>query len=982
MSVREPELDFLRFREDGDSEALARVFDALAPELLLLAHHLIRDASQAEDLVQATFVAAIEDAARFDSQRRLRPWLAGILANRAKDLARRERVRRPKSLDEASHVADPSDPSDRLASIEAIERIGAALEQLPDSYRRVLVLRLVHGLTPIEIAHSLGEPPGTVRMRQKRGLERLRAALPREMAIGALVFVQPDRSLAAVREAVLGLARPTAAAAPLPGIAGVVRAGLGGLTVMKATTLVLLGIVALTAIWHANSAPEPEGAPPSTEVVAKGAGSTAREPRTALEAPTPASERAEPAAPPGEAAAQEPRLAVRVTRASEGSPASKEPVAKVGVYVRPLRGAVPGRSQRTDASGTAHFSGLARGLYAVELDRWAAPPSYVELRDAQELELVLPAGVHVRGRVVDREGGPVAKASVLRFTPSHEDGLQPLCTADDEGRFELRDVAPGTQLVARARGHQPSEASRGRGSIRGAPGEEVDVELTLGAPGARLEGVVRSSDGSPVPHAFVVVGVDEDARESTWSGPPLPDERREKAPDLEGLLLRADGAGRFASDEVPPGRVRVFARPPEGFPAVFGQTNLSLREGAEPLSGSVGFALVDVAPGVPGHVEVVLREGGSISGTVLDAARQPVAGVVVEAEWEGTDDLGQTEDELGGWACDRRVTSGPDGRYVLAGLLPGEYDLRVQRPGAERWIELAREERELTAGESVRWDAVVEPGSDLTLRVLDPGGGPLAGWRVGYLREDRNEIELARGAADAEGRIVIEGLAPKAAGYTLAVLPPQRGELHGLPVAWREGARSGEAFEVRLEASEMPTARFFGRLQDASGGVLADLELVVASEGARVARETERLFADAEGRFESRGMPGGAFTLLCMDPRYPSETALGTWTLSPGQELDLGSVTLADPGWLTVRVRSSDAAELERASVRVVSADGGTRWLDVGSDGSTRREALWAGEYVVEAGARGHRSVEGRVRIENGSERRIELVCPVDSDGR
>src|SRR5262249_37653489 len=58
---------FERYRSQGDLEALASVFDRVAPELLALAAHLVRDPSEAEDLLQSTFVAAIEGARAFDA---------------------------------------------------------------------------------------------------------------------------------------------------------------------------------------------------------------------------------------------------------------------------------------------------------------------------------------------------------------------------------------------------------------------------------------------------------------------------------------------------------------------------------------------------------------------------------------------------------------------------------------------------------------------------------------------------------------------------------------------------------------------------------------------------------------------------------------------------------------------------------------------------------------------------------------------------
>ena len=72
-----PEQQFARFRDRADGSARAAVFDELAPELLLIAAHVAPAGAEPEDLVQATFVDAIEKAPRWDRDRLLMPWLIG-----------------------------------------------------------------------------------------------------------------------------------------------------------------------------------------------------------------------------------------------------------------------------------------------------------------------------------------------------------------------------------------------------------------------------------------------------------------------------------------------------------------------------------------------------------------------------------------------------------------------------------------------------------------------------------------------------------------------------------------------------------------------------------------------------------------------------------------------------------------------------------------------------------------------------------------
>jgi RNA polymerase sigma factor (sigma-70 family) len=142
-----PEQDFVRWRERADVHALGCVFDVLAPELLIVAAH-VANRSAAEDLVQAAFLQAITDGARWDSSRPLLPWLVGILTNLA--LREREKARRVIDPARAPTPAPEPDPRDEAERHEFAQALGSALQGMPLHYRQVLVLRLVHGLVPAD----------------------------------------------------------------------------------------------------------------------------------------------------------------------------------------------------------------------------------------------------------------------------------------------------------------------------------------------------------------------------------------------------------------------------------------------------------------------------------------------------------------------------------------------------------------------------------------------------------------------------------------------------------------------------------------------------------------------------------------------------------------------------------------------------------------------------------------------------------------
>ena len=70
---------FLQFRRSRDPAVLGEVFDRCADDLFAVALHVANDRAAAEDLVQATFLVAIERAERWQPLRPLQPWLLGIL---------------------------------------------------------------------------------------------------------------------------------------------------------------------------------------------------------------------------------------------------------------------------------------------------------------------------------------------------------------------------------------------------------------------------------------------------------------------------------------------------------------------------------------------------------------------------------------------------------------------------------------------------------------------------------------------------------------------------------------------------------------------------------------------------------------------------------------------------------------------------------------------------------------------------------------
>ncbi|HEY6549411.1 MAG TPA: sigma-70 family RNA polymerase sigma factor, partial [Vicinamibacteria bacterium] len=143
----------------------------------------LRNPDDALDVVQETFVKAFEHAARWDSSSEVLPWLCRIAVNQSIDRYRRNRRRRASfsPMEEGDHheslASSGISPERRAVSGQIGEKIGRALEHLPETQRAVFVLRHYEDMSLEEISSTLGLALGTVKSSLHRAVHRLRDRL-------------------------------------------------------------------------------------------------------------------------------------------------------------------------------------------------------------------------------------------------------------------------------------------------------------------------------------------------------------------------------------------------------------------------------------------------------------------------------------------------------------------------------------------------------------------------------------------------------------------------------------------------------------------------------------------------------------------------------------------------------------------------------------------------------------------------------------
>jgi RNA polymerase sigma-70 factor (ECF subfamily) len=179
-AAAEADIDVLRRLAAGDREAVAELYDRHAARVMGLAYRIVRNSSDAEDVVQEVFSQAWRTAPNYQAARgTVAGWLLMMARTRAIDRLRTRQTRRDIG-GEPDLEAVPSDATslpDQIIANQQAAQVRAAILTLPADQKTALELAYFEGLTQSEIAGRLQIPLGTVKTRIRAALASLRRSV-------------------------------------------------------------------------------------------------------------------------------------------------------------------------------------------------------------------------------------------------------------------------------------------------------------------------------------------------------------------------------------------------------------------------------------------------------------------------------------------------------------------------------------------------------------------------------------------------------------------------------------------------------------------------------------------------------------------------------------------------------------------------------------------------------------------------------------
>ncbi len=163
---------------DGDKNAFGLLFDKYVDRIFGIACRFIRDRREAMDIVQEVFLKAYQSLGEIRDASRCGKWLARIAIHKSLN-RRRDRLNEPIAVGDAIELAlaDNAPSEDKSSSLLSNKQVWAAIGELADEHKTIIILKFVDGMSYAEMAEALDASVSTVRSRMFHAKMHLKSTL-------------------------------------------------------------------------------------------------------------------------------------------------------------------------------------------------------------------------------------------------------------------------------------------------------------------------------------------------------------------------------------------------------------------------------------------------------------------------------------------------------------------------------------------------------------------------------------------------------------------------------------------------------------------------------------------------------------------------------------------------------------------------------------------------------------------------------------
>ena len=502
-----------------------------------------------------------------------------------------------------------------------------------------------------------------------------------------------------------------------------------------------------------------------------------------------------------------------------------------------------------------------------------APRPQMPARDGAATEA--PTGTaRIRGRVIAADTGAPLRRALVRISAA-EVRVNRTVTTDAEGIYEFTELPAGRYSIFVTRNgfvslqfgqRRPFESGRPLDVANAQFVEKIDFALPRGGV---IAGRVTDELGEPL------AGVRMQAMRYQY----LPSGQRQLVPVAGGFGITTNDLGEYRLHSLMPGTYVVSAAPSEmnmvTMPGVASAPNdghgITYFPGTINVDEAQGIT-VDIAEVASASFPLVPQRMTRVSGVVRDSQGKPLAATL----------LLRTQSE-GSMMMRAGTMAGPDGRFSLANVPPGEHFIEVApRPGSEESasVPITSDGREITdliittsAGRTIAGQVTFEgaPAGQHSFRVAvsspDPGTPPPV-----------RAFDNNQGVIDEKGRFQLRGVSGGRAIFNVFPASPGGAPTWLVKSVTIDGenvtdipfdlssARDDTKIEIVMTDKQTTVS---GTVRNARGEQIIDYTAVLfpaqLKEGVMAARYVRAVRPDQQGRYQTRGLPPGDYLAVAVE---------------------------------------------------------------------------------------------------------------------